>query len=136
MAAMLSGKKTAFKTFTNKDGKKYICKLYLDDGKLSREFKQSAGSTSSDGKKVDLGKCPICGKTGVYESARFFNCSDKDCKFAQFKTVCGAELTVSDMKSMCAGNKSAYKAFTWKSGKKGKGRLYYDDAGALQFDFA
>ena len=134
--AMLEGKKTSFKTFTNAEGKKYVCRLYLENGKLAREFKQA--KKEKEGESFShhvLGDCPVCRSGKIYESAKFFNCSNSSCKFAQFKTVSGATLTEADMKRMLSGGMTVPKTFQWKSGKKGSACLKYDVDGSLKFVF-
>lgn len=133
---MLDGKKSAYKTFTNASGKKYVARLFFEkDGKLGREFKQEKKAGEKTYSHHVIGNCPVCKTGGVYESPKFFNCTNSSCKFAQQKAFLGAEITEDDMKRLLSGGQTVPKRFTWKSGKTGNACLRYDTDGTLKFVF-
>jgi DNA topoisomerase-3 len=86
------------------------------------------------------GFCPIC-KKPVYEGKKSFYCSgyskdDSGCKFAIWKEMAGAKISITDAKNLLEGKPTTAKHFTSKTGKKFSASLKMDDYGKIGFLFS
>lgn len=113
--AMIAGKMLPLHKYKSKEGREFESHLAYRDGKV-----QYVGVP-----------CPLC-KTGtVISGAKSWGCSNyKDeagaCKFGIWKSISGADVTLSDVERMTQGGESSEKEFTNKDGKKFNARLTYD----------
>jgi DNA topoisomerase-3 len=86
-----------------------------------------------------MGTCPACGR-GIRESAKSFYCpgykETPRCGFSVWKEVCGARISVIDVKSMLEGRKTRIKNCISKEGKKFKASFYLKDDHSVGFAFA
>lgn len=81
-----------------------------------------------------IGKCPVCGED-VIEGKDYYFCKNykKTCKLIVGKTTMGAKISKKDLVLLLAGKETSEKSFTFKDGKKGKGKLILDKEGLLRF---
>jgi DNA topoisomerase-3 len=85
------------------------------------------------------GLCPIC-KKPVYEGKRSFYCSGykkegDGCKFAIWKEIAGAKITITDAKEILEGKPITARNFSSKAGKKFQASLGMDNQGKINFIF-
>jgi DNA topoisomerase-3 len=85
------------------------------------------------------GLCPLC-KKPVYEGKKSFYCSGYDkgegCKFALWKEIAGAKISMADAKNLMEGKPTTARNFTSKkTGKKFKAHLVMDSEGKIEFKF-
>ncbi len=112
--ALITGKMLPLHKYKNKEGREFEAHLAYRDGKL--EY-------------VGV-KCPLCEGT-VISGTKSWGCSNYKsenggCKFAIWKEIAGAEVSLSDVERMTQGGTSGEKEFTGKEGKKFNARLSYD----------
>lgn len=129
MKKLLTGKPTAVKTLTSKDGRQYKAALVIDkNGRLAPAIGENAPQESADRSKTKTIKgicaCPLC-KGRLFEGKNYFLCTHRDdgCSFVLAKTLCSAPITKDDVKVLAAGETTEKKSFVWKSGKSGTARL-------------
>lgn len=81
-----------------------------------------------------IGNCPICGKQ-VLSKTKGYMCSNKDCNFVIWKTICGKGITVSQAKKLIKdGKTNLIKGFKSKAGKNFDAYLLLED-GKTKFVF-
>lgn len=88
--------------------------------------------------KDAIGICPLCGKK-VQESKSSYYCTgykaDPKCAFTIWKTICGANVSVSDARLLLEGKLTGMKKMKSKEGKEFSARLKLDGAKiAFEFD--
>lgn len=97
---------------------------------LKRELKETYQQDSP-------GTCPIC-KKPVYEEKKSFYCSgyekEAGCKFAIWKEIGGAKITLADAKNLLEGKPTAAKDFISQAGKKFRAALVINQA-KIEFRF-
>ena len=80
-----------------------------------------------------MGKCPECG-SNVLDKGKYCKCDNEKCNFSISYAIRGATINEKDISNILKGEETAEKEFTWKSGKKGKAKLKYEN-GKLNFIF-
>lgn len=96
----------------NKDGKPFIGKLVIKEGKVQLAFPP----------KYLEGRCPVCGgrikMTGKgYACENFFKKDDGHCNFFVGSTICNRVITEQEVENFLAGKKQILDGFTSKAGK-------------------
>lgn len=116
------------KGFTSKQGKRFDAYLVLDkDGKVSFSFEAPAPGSQSF-------RCPVCGGT-LTEQASTYSCTDKECGFQLWKTVCGKSLTKKEVQQLLEKKRTEkIKGFISKRGKRFDAVLVLED-GKVKFEF-
>lgn len=118
--AMLSGKRILLQgCISRKTGKRFDCFLIPDFSGESFEFKIELPSAE----EIAIGNCPKCGSP-VLERQDFFGCSNRECRFAIWKSDkffagIGKSVTSTIVKSLLSSKKASLKGCTsQKTGKK------------------
>lgn len=125
---LLSGQETDVKTFTWSSGKKGQARL-----RFNRELKKLEFIFENSATNKVLGKCPECG-SNVLDKGKYCKCDNEKCNFSISYAIRGATINEKDISNILKGGETAEKEFTWKSGKKGKAKLKYEN-GKLNFIF-
>ncbi len=88
-------------------------------------------------KTNEIGQCPICRKAEVLEGKNSYYCSDykNGCKFSIAKNICGANISVNDVKLLISGKQTGTKKMTSaKTQKQFSAKLAYEK-GKIEFKF-
>ena len=76
--------------------------------------------------KESIGSCPLCGKR-IQESKSNYYCvgykSEPKCEFTIWKTIYGANISISDVRQLLAGKITGLKKLKSKDGKEFSARL-------------
>lgn len=122
---MVAGKQTDVRTFVSR-GKKWKASVALDKEQGIRFYFE----------KNEVGACPLCGKP-VYAGEKSFYCSAgaDNCSWTFPRTIKGARLTDTDMKTLLKGQKTRSITFTWRNGSQGTATLHLDEDGRPEWDF-
>lgn len=127
---LFAGKPTKQHHFKNpKTGKEWNAMLVLEKEKgLVFSFPKE--------EKVEIGACPLCGKSAVAAENSFYCSTGSDnCKWSFPRIIKGTRLANEDMASMLKGQKTRPLTFAWKNGKQGEAALFLDEDGKLGWDF-
>ena len=65
-----------------------------------------------------IGMCPVCKKGKILENQKSFYCSEYKggCKFTVWKNICGAKITVSDVRDLLSKGKTKQKKMKSQKG--------------------
>ena len=88
-------------------------------------------------KTNEIGQCPVCLKAEVLEGKNSYYCSDykNGCKFSIAKNICGANISVNDVKLLISGKQTGTKKMTSaKTQKQFSAKLAYEK-GKIEFRF-
>ena len=87
--------------------------------------------------KDTIGKCPLCGKR-IQESKSSYYCvgykDDPKCGFTIWKTICGANISISDARQLLEGKSTNLKKLKSKEGKEFSARLKLEGE-KISFEF-
>lgn len=129
MKKLLKNERTNNKKFTFKSGKKGEYPLELNDEyRLNIYFGERVESEV-------IGKCPKC--QADFEFGYISKCSNngKSCDFSFVQKLMGIELSKEDALQLISGEKTEVKDLTFKSGKTGRGQIYFDSNFQLKIEF-
>ena len=129
---LLNGKETKELTMTN-GTKTWTGKLIYDTNQKKIVFAPRNGNKGGD--HTSLGTCPTCGGN-IRDTGKFYLCEHykEKCKTCIPKEINGAKITKTDAKKLLKGEWLDEKEFTWKSGKKGKARIRFNEK--IEYDFS
>ena len=125
------------------DIKKFYNEMIEYTKETTQRFIDEITTTISNGNndKEVIGKCPKCG-SDVIMGKQYYLCKNyknedtsKECDFIISKTFNGANITKTEVKKLLSGKETKEYEFTWSSGKKGKGKLKFEN-GKLTVVFA
>lgn len=84
--------------------------------------------------KEVLGICPICGKAVIAKN-KVYAC--EECDFKIFKTICGADIDIDNLKLILEGKESKELSMTSNKGNKFKAKLKIkEDCSGVDFVFS
>lgn len=107
----------------------------------TKKFIDEITTTLSNNSKFEvIGQCPKC-NSDVIMGKQYYLCKNyknedtsKECDLIIPKKFNGANISKTEVKKILGGKESKELEFTWKSGKKGKGKLKIED-GSLKIVF-
>lgn len=116
---------------------------HVQSGQFYREMLQFVHETTArlknqqmnvvEKKDTVVGKCLECGQP-VVEQFKGYCCANSQCKFFISKRIMKGNIIVTDARKLLSGKETREILFTWKSGKKGKAKLKYNNQ-KLEFVF-
>lgn len=119
-------------------------KMMDNPGAFLKSIKDFVFSVCKNKKNIDsfeiqkelIGKCPYCGKD-ILEGKKNYYCAGykKGCKFALWKDIAGAKLSVKDVKILFSGKNTDIKTCKNKDGKSFKCRFALDKEYKIKFIF-
>lgn len=119
--AVFSGQESKALNFKSNSGNKYSGKLYFDltEQKVKIKFENSSSRS--------VGACPICGGA-VRATDKYVTCENykKSCDFVFYAQPFEVKLTDDEIALIVSGGTTDIKELKYKSGKTGRGQLYYD----------
>ena len=118
---ILTGGETKVLNFKFDNGNKGSGKLYFDTNEKRVKIKFENSNSRI------VGTCPCCGGT-VKASDKYVTCENykKSCDFVFFAQPFEVKLTDEEISLILNGGLTEVKELKYKSGKTGKGQLYYD----------
>lgn len=128
---LLDGKPTKELSMSN-DTKSWKTQLIFDKSQNRVTFMSNQKSSSNS---TPIGICPTCGGN-VKETDKFYLCEHyKDkCKTCISKEINGVKIGKADAQKLLKGDWLEPKEFTWKSGKKSKAKIRFNDK--IEYNFA
>lgn len=118
--------------------------LESEPGKFFSDIKYFVDTTIGGLKEKDVavfqnsvGECPMCGASVISGKFSWYctNHKEKGCAFSIGKTICEADVTESDVKSLLAGKQTGVKSMKSKNGKDFKAKLKLSDEFKVLFEF-
>ncbi len=115
-----------------------------DAGKFQKEMENYAASIANELLQTPIAKnnlpdliCPKCKSQQLIIRDKIVKCPEETCSWMQFRNVCGAQISIDNIKSLvCKGTTSLIKGMKSRAGKKFDAYIVLNDNGETTFEFA
>lgn len=115
----------------------------MDAGSFQKEMEVYATTitnellnTSQNMEELPELLCPKCKKQHLVIRDKIVKCPDEDCKWVQFRNVCGVQISVADIENLVTKAKTTLiKNMNSKSGKKFDAYIIMNGEGKTSFEF-
>ncbi|GIQ60954.1 DNA topoisomerase [Flavobacterium collinsii] len=115
-----------------------------DAGTFQREMENYAVSIVNELLQTPIAKnclpdliCPKCKSQQLIIRDKIVKCPDETCRWVQFRNVCGAQISIDNIKSLVSkGTTSLIKGMKSRSGKKFDAYIVLNDNAETSFEFA
>ncbi|OIV40654.1 type IA DNA topoisomerase [Flavobacterium johnsoniae] len=115
-----------------------------DAGKFQKQTENYAASIANELLQIPIAKnnlpdliCPKCKSQQLIIRDKIVKCPEETCNWIQFRNVCGAQISIDNIKSLVSkGTTSLIKGMKSRSGKKFDAYIVLNDNAETTFEFA